>query len=392
MFAYLQQLHESLYFPSDFFFGLEYITTRTAGQMPSRSKTIRRCAFKLPKNNKYQCQKAGDKYQPKIKLWYCRFHDRHAQDRCPVPVTWAGRGAQCGQLGHLDEESGKKLCERHAMKSKGDGWPQMRDVPSTERQDSLKGKHVEHVDAQIDAESNAPSDIEDVPLGSELHEQMVPPKDDCIQAEMLTDDKHRLATLKLEEPTFIAPEEESGPTPTAIIDAHALDYDAFLGALPKETLDKLTIRKTPGEPRDLGRPPRMRVDSLFPSPTSTPLKEDTAISSPTATAHAAYRDVVQSLGNTRLQIVPPRRTPQARIDFLSAQDAQSPTHIAATYVQCCVCLEKHGEYNMRQVESCKHRYRDLCFRKAVKIGGLRRFNCSSCRAWMEGRQKEMNGH
>ena len=88
--------------------------------MPPPSRHIRRCAFKLLKNNKYQCQKPGDNYQLALRLWYCRHHDRHAQDRCQVLVEWAGKGVQCEKLGHLDGNAGKRLCELHKTKEEGD--------------------------------------------------------------------------------------------------------------------------------------------------------------------------------------------------------------------------------------------------------------------------------
>lgn len=76
----------------------------------------RRCTFKQPNNDKYQCQKAGDKYQPEMNRWYCRFHDRHAKDRCQVLVEWAGKGAQCENMGRL-RNGGKRLCEGHARET-----------------------------------------------------------------------------------------------------------------------------------------------------------------------------------------------------------------------------------------------------------------------------------
>lgn len=92
--------------------------------MPLRTAAIRRCSFKLPKNDKYLCQKAGNKFQPIVELWYCTRHDSHAQDRCQILVEWAGKGAQCEQLGVFDKRSLKKLCERHLSQATGHDRPE----------------------------------------------------------------------------------------------------------------------------------------------------------------------------------------------------------------------------------------------------------------------------
>jgi hypothetical protein len=111
---------------------------------------MRRCAFKVPKNERYQCQKAGDKHQLNIDLWYCSFHDLHAQDRCQVLVQWAGMGAQCEQLGVLDEDSGVKLCELHRLKYE-DETDALRDNNLKEFQDGAATveERLEKVDSLV---------------------------------------------------------------------------------------------------------------------------------------------------------------------------------------------------------------------------------------------------
>jgi len=57
-------------------------------------------------------------------------------------------------------------------------------------------------------------------------------------------------------------------------------------------------------------------------------------------------------------------------------------HIAAMYVQCNICLEKHAAAVMSSVPSCGHLYRGLCLDVALRKGDARRYNCSGCRAWI----------
>jgi hypothetical protein len=432
MFAFLQQYCDLLYFPPDFFFELEYTVNTGQVTMPSRTDTIRRCAFKLPRNDKYQCQKAGDRYQLNIELWYCRFHDRHAQNRCEVLVEWAGKGAQCDQLGHLDKDSGKKLCEWHAWKSKGDGW---QDAPLKKRKDTMLTICSEELEAgrqeivkqeqSADVTKSPSSPPEDELSGAPDPEKIVeqpacaPSMENlprCIDSQDQTsiatsrrdsaveEGQSPADTKKLKEPASIVSSNndlsaadlsgttelaEESPVVTPILSLHSVgEPEAITPTTPSEEVNKFTTATAPNERCNGGRSPHTRVDSLDPLTAFNLVDKGSEVFAPTPTVHAAYREVVQSLTSPKvLQGVPsPRRALQARIDFLNAQDASSTIRNAAIYVQCCVCLERHGEYNMRQVNSCKHQYRDLCFRKATRMGSLRRFNCSSCRVWMAERQ------
>ena len=347
-------------------------------------------------------------------------------------IEWAGKGAQCEQLGHLDEKTGRKLCKWHAMKTKGDSWLQMQDVPCRKRKDSAQGTALDPVNtqgaekqdmlgceqsaarfmspspatteertnhtlysAQTDARLNHAPDQENTPFDSETKEQFPSARKDSINAETINNDNFLdSATLNPDGHATTVTKEDSVLITTPAIDAPAVGEQALLPAPPQEAVDSPKTTKRADESRDSARALHVRVDSLEPTTTSRLPERETATSTPTAATQAAYQDVVQSLGIARAlhSIPPPRRSVHARIDFLNAlqaQQASSLSRIAAIYVQCCVCLEKHGEYDMRQVESCKHRYRDLCLRKATKTEGLRRFNCSSCRVWMAEQQKRI---
>ncbi|KAF2683344.1 hypothetical protein K458DRAFT_389958 [Lentithecium fluviatile CBS 122367] len=55
-------------------------------------------------------------------------------------------------------------------------------------------------------------------------------------------------------------------------------------------------------------------------------------------------------------------------------------HIAAAYAQCNICLEEHVTVSMHNVAQYEHQYRMLCPRQLLRMGNVRRYNCSSCRS------------
>lgn len=339
--------------------------------MLSPADTKRRCAFKLLRNDKYQCQKTGDKYQPHIELYYCRFHDRYEHDRCQVLVTWAGKGARCEQLGVFDEESKMRLCEWHATKSKEEDWPEMQDAPSVMQDvpSVTKEDGWEETAAAEGADEKSTRINEVSPELTSLAKAMTIEDQMDLLTRAATKPRHPLNTDNLFLATTpqdqILPTEADDNTVTATTpttSAHTgVGNTTSILPLPPSTLISPTLHQPPATPCNLARTPHKRTDSLNPSP-STP-------------------------NTTRTPPTPSPSTPlQAHIAFLN-QETTNPSRIAAMYAQCCVCLEKHGEGHMERVEECGHWYRELCARKAVKVGG-RRWNCGGCWRWMSGRWTE----
>ena len=415
MFAYLQQLQESLWAPPDFFPGVGYTITAADTEMPSQSSSIRRCAFKLPKNDRYQCQKAGDKYQLNIHRWYCRFHDRFAKDRCQTLIERAGKGAQCDQLGTLDEQTGQRLCKWHSWKSKGDDGSQHQGATPKKRKDTMttiepnEAENVEQDTAKQErtasrstlpclprADGPVHTSVPEGSVEQPVRASSIGGTPMCISCQSQISTATPKGVIAAEDEKLQASPEifEDSPAATLVLGVHiAEEHRVSTPTTSLEELNELTATNTKAlnGPHSGGRSPHTRVDSLDPLTASSLIDEGSNIFSPTSTAQAAYKEVVQSLSSTGVlqSVPPPRRALQARIDFLNAQEASSSARNAAIYVRCCVCLEKHGEYNMRQVDACQHQYRDLCLRKATKVGNLRKFNCTSCSVWMEERQKEM---
>lgn len=392
--------------------------------MPLRTAAIRRCGFKLPKNDKYQCQKAGDNFQLIVNLWYCRQHDRHAQDRCQVWVQWAGKGAQCEQLGVLDKRSGKKLWEWHLWKANGDDWTEngaeQCDEISQDRfdresrwqkaalPDDLVPNHPEPLhtppsDGSVDTpgqtllasvESQSPMTSMEASTGLEPSDQesqteehfnatRTPLSDsDCNPYQVKIEDRPALrietSALTLHKDAF----EENDIHPSLqLFDEpfrYVIDANPHIVAKPNENEGYASPLPATNVGKSTGRS-HTRVDSLSPC-TSKPQPEDPNVRTPNIMAYDAGPGT------------PSRQSVNARIAFLNAlqdQEASASDRIVAVYAQCCVCLEKHGEHNMREVVPCTHRYRELCLRKAKKAGILRRFNCSSCRTWMIERHEDM---
>lgn len=64
-------------------------------------------------------------------------------------------------------------------------------------------------------------------------------------------------------------------------------------------------------------------------------------------------------------------------------ESDGQERIAALYLQCNVCLEKHNAADMHRIEPCGHQYLESCLRTVLGNGNIRRYNCSSCKAWMD---------
>ena len=444
--------------------------------MPLRTAAIRRCGFKLPRNEKYQCQKAGDKFHPIVKLWYCTRHDSHAQDRCQVLLKWAGKGAQCEQLGVLDKKGGKKLCKRHLSQATGNDWPET----ETQQCHSFRQGSIDHEDVWQDAarmddtvpdeptplstshpdepadahhqqpltdvESQRPLISAETVMGMEMSEQERPAEEhlsnartslsdsdsdaiheeECISSAVMdpapttaTDDITPIAPQALDMDYWLSetatgnldldsiPEVGSCSNPTAptadgdhastslpVSDVSQSAEHSHCTAAPSVKAMQETRSKGHVEtPRNLGRAPHVRMDSLSPL-RPVFLAEEPVVDTPlTATSNAALdsRRSSQSF-ETAHGTTPARQSIQARITFLNAlhgQDASASKRIVAVYAQCCVCLEKHGEHYMREVAACQHRYREICLEKATKADTLRRFNCSSCKTWTAAQKEDM---
>jgi hypothetical protein len=424
----LSEYLNPFYFPRGFLLRIEYIPTR---KMPLRTAAIRRCGFELPKNDRYQCQRAGDKFQPILNLWYCRNHDRHAQDRCQVLVEWAGKGAQCEQLGVLDENSRKKLCEWHLRQATGDTWLEQEDVGIEQRNDSVqecicyKGRWQDaamtedsvpdHPGQPLLIAHRSLNSLEEI-LGFGPSEQELPSEGHFSDARTFVSDGDADSKQSQEEDTAAvmidsaALQEEtvtnkvtllatcpldldyqpSGTTtPTCEVEPNlAIEFGDGLGATTakKETstseVASDVINTTEGGHCMVASPFEPSMNS------STSGYEGPQVSPPIVAAQDAAPGLGMSLQSPKpaFGTTPSRQSVHARISFLNAiqdQEVSTSNRIAAAYVQCCICLERHGEHHMREIVTCKHRYRNLCLRKATKTGRLRRFNCSSCRTWME---------
>ncbi|KAF2441075.1 hypothetical protein P171DRAFT_498999 [Karstenula rhodostoma CBS 690.94] len=62
-------------------------------------------------------------------------------------------------------------------------------------------------------------------------------------------------------------------------------------------------------------------------------------------------------------------------------------HIAALYMQCNICLESHNATDMRNIESCGHQYKEACLQDFLRRKGVRKYNCTGCRAWLQSHQE-----
>ncbi|KAF1929747.1 uncharacterized protein M421DRAFT_128763 [Didymella exigua CBS 183.55] len=344
---------------------------------PLRTAAIRRCGFKLP-NDKYQCQMAGGKFQPVVELWYCRLHDCHAQDRCQVLVHWAGMGAQCEHFGALNESTGKKLCERHAMQNRSDARPH-----NGQRNESTEESTNHEGEKQGVAISNDPSSSQSTVSSTE---------------DAMTDAPHFAQTTTESSPLLPSTEGSTDSKSSKLVPSEGKHFSDAREDLNLKIPDQSELKAASVSPpdvlRDSKKASHTRIDSLAPFFDSSLRTEGGKCSTPTTPTYDGRRGLQSTLGNLVAAYGATSYSPavHAHINFLNAMRDGGPSElnrIAAVYAQCCVCLEPHGEYNMRQIEPCKHQYRELCLRKAISIDGVRKFNCSSCTGWMQERNREI---
>jgi hypothetical protein len=83
-----------------------------------------------------------------------------------------------------------------------------------------------------------------------------------------------------------------------------------------------------------------------------------------------------------LPVAPLNGGKRSALAAVIVDEPQIDDRIAAMYVQCNVCLEKHPAAVMRSVPGCGHQYRGLCVDSALRRGIMRRYNCSKCREWL----------
>lgn len=146
--------------------------------------------------------------------------------------------------------------------------------------------------------------------------------------------------------------------------------------------------------RTVGRALHVRIDSLSPLPSMLLAKELEVDTSMSITDNALGSGGSKQSFPIGQGATPARQSIQSRITFLNAshhQEMPVSNQNAPVYAQCCVCLERHGEYNMLEIAACKHRYRELCLKKAIKVGSLRKFHCSSCEIWRAAQKQDTIG-
>ena len=419
--------------------GIEYITATVKIKMPPRPNTLRRCAFKLPQNNKYQCQKALDKHHTTVTLWYCKFHASYANDRCQVLIERTRKGSQHEQLGVFGEKAGEVSCDLHVVKSKKDDWPQIWD-PSMKRKDAMSAKRSEKHDTEEQVTTMQRYALAAVPspalLAAEYQprQDSYPPEADVLANRLLKIEQVPVdlnAQTQASQPTSAEKTAFEGRMPqdnADFVPPILICEDPATNAQPMEANTAVTtsvkvvlpmtnyevtvlaiVRRAPGGLFNLGHVPHIRnpnVDKLAMLALRTdkvqvaepifirrPTGERRASSIPTVTVHTTYKCAIQPFGTTSsfYSILERWRLSRLRIDSLNsfqAQEASSLTRIADMYVQCCVCLEEHTQKHMRQIDLCKHQYRNLCLRKILKSSGMRQYNCVGCREWMNVSRKK----
>lgn len=299
--------------------------------MPPHTSTIRRCTFKLPRNDKYQCQRAANNHQIHIGLWYCRFHDGHAKDRCQVLIEWAGKGAQCEHLGVLDG-SGRRLCELHATKAEEDERSCVQNELAAE-----EGGEEEDLCCTVEAEAVEKQDF------SRIEAPKMAPGE--------------AATGKTQPPkhqdTHLSGISLTGPTPTAFPDPTTTPRPTLHD---HKTSPTTPPNETPNNPTTI-RTPHKRTDSFDPLTTKPP--------------------------SSKLPFLPAQAPLQANrtaalykqccicLEPHSAEHMQVVGACGHVYRALCVVrMKKVGE--------------------GGGIGGMgRRYNCGVCRGWVEGLRESM---
>lgn len=360
---------------------------------------LRRCAFKLPKNDKYQCPKPGDKLQPHLALCYCRFHDRHAQDRCQVLIEWAGKGAQCDQLA-VKREGARRVCGAHrdemGRRRGEEGGGAGVEAVGVEELDFLKSESAGEQmsfgpgSTQVNAQSTRPSNNTTThtapepspptlntaphppPPSPPNHPPTTPTHPEHSTPPHSPPPHHALHPSPGSAPTTPRPSPSSSPNPASTHTPLPTAYQRVIAALDQHG----PLRSAGGK--------RARVDSLDPGE----LGGEKDKPEPNQ-----LQIQIQDKDNDAQLHPKPVHHPHLH---LQPQPNPTHTHTTALYAQCCICLESHSAVYMRSVGACGHVYRPACVRRVLGKcadggggrreagGGARRFLCAGCAAWMRG--------
>ena len=278
---------------------------------------VHRCAFKVPKNPKFQCPREAKYYDAVFRVWHCKHHDTLTKKRCQE--FSAVYNMQCPELGTIvDPKSSKKYCTSHSA-----------DIAAKALE--IEPESIEDEISMSDEDAIAPKDTPPSPDGGP---NAIPVAEYAIVA-------------KLEE-TMPFPKDENNAIPMVKPDAQAEKAEK---AKPSElpTVEPYA-QAAQGEKVKLSELPKPHVISLSKSLIG---KEDITL--------------------RPVQINPRSATPEA---------IQLPKRVAASYVQCNICLEKHDASEMRGISGCQHQFRESCLRAILGSKNMRRYFCSNCAAWI----------
>lgn len=295
---------------------------------PPEASRRHHCSFKMPQNPQYGCPRAGIMYQVSGDVYYCSFHDRYAQDRCQAFFDFQGSGMQCLKLYTMvDQDTGRKYCDKHEPSSES---PEV---------DTWTARMIEWLTGVALAEPP----FED---GTDFFES-VSSKVEAVARDVEPEQEVKLVIhpelrSEIETKPDIGPGTGLGITPKIVIE--------YFGAGPPES-DSLT-----GE-------------------AGTERSQDVTSTSETK----------QTMEQPLEPEPKPKSTPQEEQEQSLAPEPQ-PDHIAALYMQCNICLERHNATDMRQITSCGHQYKDSCLQDFLRRKGVRRYNCAGCRSWLQAHQ------
>ena len=286
-------------------------------------------------------------YQDSEQGFYCAHHDHYAKNRCQAYFEFQGSGMRCPELSTMiDLLAGQRLCAKHDPTSTYSNTRCQAVVATTSGEYQCPAYHT-----AIDERSNTRYCDDHLPtpiVGRSTSRSRVLNKHPSSEVTPPTPEVSEWTAKMIRWVNDVATAQPSHVTDSSDLGAAAPPPEQIRNTAPPHTMNEVAPKLAAPVPESLALGSLPKADKAPPESRS---------GGPT---------LEQGYG----------RAPEPRLEHHTE-------HPAALYKQCNICLEQHNLLDMSGVEPCGHGYREACLRDLVRRRGARRFNCTSCAAWLK---------
>lgn len=132
------------------------------------------CVFHMPRNPKYKCPRTREMFDPLNKVWYCKVHDPHRENRCQAFRDF--QGVQCTELAtFVDEKTKKRYCKEHTPRCHVSIVPPAPSIGEVkEKFEKDDGTEINETLENVDANAYASDELTDRygTLVAQVHDQL----------------------------------------------------------------------------------------------------------------------------------------------------------------------------------------------------------------------------